>query len=287
VRSALLAAVVVVVAAGCASSTRESHDAGPECDDNGGCRGGFQFCCAGVCHDNGEAAQFCGCVPDVDASFEDCTHSGEICTNDGALPSEPDHCECDCSQAAGGVTCNAIVDGGPNPNCSCASDAECTQAVDGLERERFLIVADSCGADAKCACGDRSACGGEQQCTSAGCVDLDSDANHCGVVGNACPAGSGCNLGGCQCASDADCTGANVDSCTVGPTPVGALPETGRCVCSGFNDSVVDPQVFGEASCPLGLACAPGGCVFDGVAYAHVADLRAALGLPAECPDCL
>jgi hypothetical protein len=267
--------------AGTSANDAGADDAGAACVDDDGCTPGAETCCAGVCRAVGDA-RFCGCTPDVDASFEDCVVSGEICVNtsfDGnGDPVGPQSCLCNCSVSAGGPQCNPHVDAGDDPVCTCNTDLEC-QAADDAGNGRFRVVADSCGAGAKCGCNGGPVCRINEQCTSAGCLALDDDPENCGVVGNVCPSGDACVLGGCQCASDTDCTGANVDSCSVNASP--------SCVCAGYAGSPPDPEDFGVTSCPLGLACAPGGCVLDGVTFAHEGDLRSALGLPFVCSDCI
>ncbi|WP_437992339.1 MXAN_6577-like cysteine-rich protein [Sorangium sp. So ce145] len=114
---------------------------------------------------------------------------------------------------------------------------------------------------------------------SGGCVDLATDAAHCGRCGQECPAEQRCERGACRCASGFTACGGGCVDVKSDPLHCGAcearcpLHETcveGACVCDeGFAicsgrcvDLAVDPAHCGAcgAACAPGLFCREGAC---------------------------
>ena len=120
-----------------------------------------------------------------------------------------------------------------------------------------------------------------ETCGGAVCVNLTSDAQHCGACGNACPEGIACVAGACACPGQTElCEGACVDtgsnpqhcgSCGVACDP-GAVCSNGMCVAScdpGLEqcgescvDTLSDPLHCGgcDMPCEVGLECVDGSC---------------------------
>lgn len=146
--------------------------------------------------------------------------------------------------------------------------------------------------------GPSPACGvGEVLCGGA-CVDLASDAAHCGACGNACEAGFACTAGDCVCPPGSPvCAGiGNPNDCggvECGPTEwcIG-----GRCECGpGFTeldgacvDLASDPDHCGAPGneCERGV-CARGECV-DGcpMGTRRCGDACVRSSDPRHCGEC-
>lgn len=124
----------------------------------------------------------------------------------------------------------------------------------------------------------------ESTCETCGgdlCVDLQSDAAHCGGCDNACPAGVACVAGECSCGPgtelcDSGCVDLNADPEHCGgcdqPCDPGQVCSSGMCMggcdpgleqCGG---SCVDTQTSAahcgacDNSCGAGLSCVAGEC---------------------------
>ena len=256
-------AIAICCAAACpapslAPRSVPNVDGGPACSDDAACPADA-FCCGDACRRAADVDHFCGCADP--ASFgSDCAADGATCVYAGVYS----FCFCSCSVDQGGPTCSAPAHEGDPALCVCVDNENCTSVVDGVgvdSFDRFHVAADAC-TGSTCTCGDGAACGGTAQCTSTGCVTLETDAHNCGVLGHDCGGGD-CTLGGCACATDDECTG-NTDTCS------------GSCVCAGYHDDDGSPPT----ACPLGLTCAPGGCVVGDVTAPTGIELRFALGLP-------
>ena len=99
------------------------------------------------------------------------------------------------------------------------------------------LATSSCGSTVTMgSCGD-----GYDKCASS-CVDLQTDPDHCGACGSACPEGVACAAGAC-----------GMNTCPPGSADCGE----GSCVDLGG-----DPQNCGGCgvACPQGTSCADGAC---------------------------
>ncbi len=110
--------------------------------------------------------------------------------------------------------------------------------------------------------------GGCETCGGAACVDLMSDAAHCGSCGSACPPGSACSAGTCACSGDLALCGercvdtvSNLDHCGGCDRRCGsgALCNVGECVCSSglssCGDACVDQHSDPNHCGSCGSAC--------------------------------
>jgi hypothetical protein len=139
--------------------------------------------------------------------------------------------------AAGSVLAGRghMAPGAAAQNADCA--AFCQQLPPGPERGR-------CASDAAQGTGLCFQCGPEatdpaQQLCGGGCVDTDTDTQHCGVCDEVCDSGQICELG----------------SCTT-PCPDGQTPCGGFCV-----DTATDTQHCGRCDNPCSFANASATCV--------------------------
>jgi hypothetical protein len=127
--------------------------------------------------------------------------------------------------------------------------------------------------------------GGCETCGGAGCVELQSDAAHCGACDNACPAGATCEQGSCVCAGGgSSCSGACVDTqsdpancgtcgrqcppvqvCSLGDCKTGCDGGLTQCG-SACIDTDSDPNHCGacDVACGAGGNCDSGSCSCPG-----------------------
>jgi hypothetical protein len=144
--------------------------------------------------------------------------------------------------------------------------------VDGHLSEHDIACLEQWVSEVESTC---ETCGGDL------CVELLSDANHCGECGNACPAGVGCVAGECLCgpgtelcgdacvntSSDPDNCGACGEPCSpdqvcsagtcVGGCDPGLTQCGGACVDTQTNDAHCGDC---DSPCAGGLSCVAGMC---------------------------
>jgi hypothetical protein len=241
--------------------------------------------CDGVCVALGTTQNCGACGDSCDAPADVCrnrscqcptagqTACGDSCVNlDTGSDSDPtadtlyDNC------GACGITClpNAACNAGV---CSCPSasttDLYCDEdPITGATDEMYACIevttTKNCGACGN-ACIDDSECrqsgggdapddfdcvcigsdSGKTHCTGAGCRTLNTDEEHCGACGNACPEDVLCQAGECNCPGPA-----SAEACLVDDEPT--------CV-----DTASDEAHCGECgnACDAGEECCGGDCV--------------------------
>lgn len=238
------------------------------CIDSEDCSDGG-ICCRGACVvDEVEAVCGCDAAPDGDAGVA-CTDQLCLVGANRATASTVGEgiCECPCDPSLGGTECNVDLDAEGGFSCGCdrqdpvgTCEAASVDAAGIPHRP-----ADTCSPQNTCVCfSETGTCDSTQDCTGSGCVDLVSDADHCGVETRACgvPATGillgECINGGCECDVPTDCRGAGLNVNNCGFAGGDAL----RCLCDGY---IVDGE---SAPCPMALECVEGGCKFDGASYA-------------------
>jgi len=226
-------------------------------------------CCNGSCRTD-EVEAMCGCAASpTGAGPVAC--GNQICIVAGARATTATVadgvCGCPCDPAQGGTLCAVNVEAAAGFSCSCdRTDPVATCEAAALDAAGIPHrPADTCSPQSSCVCfAEGAVCGGSSDCTSAGCTDLVNDVANCGAAGLSCDddatgvAGSPlCLGGGCVCNAASDCTGAgrNVDTCAF-------VGEVSQCVCADY-----DGGAGGPAPCPMGLACADGGCTFEGAVF--------------------
>lgn len=188
---------------------------------------------------------------------------------------------------------------GQSATCSCGATKE---VCDGLDNDCNGVVDDERAADEACSAAGESLCvngkcGCEHRCGGA-CVDLKTDALHCGACNAACPPGASCVAGACVCEPPGEAADAGADAdasadadadADAAPSPststmmlcdhacVDVASDPSRC---GACDNVCGPnQTCIDAKCTCkgktcGGACVdtasdPGNCGGCGVACAY------------------
>lgn len=135
---------------------------------------------------------------------------------------------------------------------------------------------DSCSGGT-CRCAGGSACtSGKTCCPGLGCVDLTSDAFHCGACSKACNRGESCVAGVCKCGSGAACaagelcciSGGSATCSSTGVCMCGATTCAPGQVCCGTQcaDTATDNANCGVCghACVAPLACSNGECACNG-----------------------
>ena len=212
----------------------------------------FGECCGGVCKDVNAEANHCG------ACGAACP-IGVTCSN------------AQCKGDAGGPVWCSVASSPPCPSgttCS-AHTGRCEQtACNGAAEEGYA-----------CALGGSA----RGACCSGGCVDLRSDANHCGTCGVTCGAGEWCNAGYCQakvtCGIGNSGVACNLSSGKSGTCCDGACIETlsvdscgqcgagcksgSTCRADGICADAKGAAVFctDSTQCPAGRTCNAGRCL--------------------------
>ncbi|MCA9707134.1 MAG: hypothetical protein KDK70_14880 [Myxococcales bacterium] len=131
-------------------------------------------------------------------------------------------------------------------------------------------------------------CGGEA------CLDLMSDAQHCGACDAPCPAGVACDAGSCACPMgtmvcgdacvDTNANGQHCGGCD-SPCDPGMVCSAGVCAAScgaltqcdgGCVDTEVDALHCGDCNqpCPMGSACQGGSCECPGPDVSYAQDIE-------------
>jgi hypothetical protein len=182
-----------------------------------------------VCIDEGGAWR-CGCTSEADCDGDD------MCCTQTCTPHDTDHCaDCDtgCTIATGGPGCDEV--GGGVYECRCGIHEDC--------RGDFGFSEARCSPSTyKCFCQGSVNCAGtvDDMCCIVSavneCVDLNVNAENCGICGAVCSASETCTDGACSC-SGGTC-----------PVPSGA-PDClfgGVCGCNFFGG---DPCHSGQYCC--------------------------------------
>lgn len=165
--------------------------AGASCDLKQGCIAGKACTSASECADN-----------DPCTSNERCDATSMRCTFD-TLDRDGDG---DAPTTCGGTDCddfNGLI--GPTASDACDGvDNDC----DGMRDEQA-----TCAAGRSCQGGACTCASGRQECPLAGCVDQQTDPNHCGGCGQSCGLGGVCTQGACSCPATGSVKTCN-DACT-------------------------------------------------------------------------
>ena len=270
--SPLAALLLALTLAGCAGD-RDREGGGGACDPE--C-GPFQACCTGA--DGASSCRPIGNDPN------NCGGCGIVCSSG----------VCMSSMCVAGGDGGPGFDGGPTGMCSptCSSSQRCcgtecvnrnvTTGTDGRSDSSFDNCP-SCGIPCdperasacstplgmsgtpKCMCGNFDQCPTTDVCVmgSGGtfqCVNLSTDKNNCGEVGNVCPGEEICSGGECVCGSTGAACGEGTTCCCGSCISTDEDPSNcGGCgvVCA---DEGGDSCVAGECKCGDGPACtAPSG----------------------------
>jgi hypothetical protein len=181
-----------------------------------------------LCIDDGGAWR-CGCTSEASCDGDD------MCCTQTCTPHDTDHCvDCDtgCTVLTGGPDCVDV--GGGSYGCQCSQDVDCKGTY------QFSAAYCDTGGTDECLCTASAMCAEtvmDMCCFSTGtneCVDLTTDAAHCGICRTSCEAGESCSDGACSCAGG---------TC---PSPSGA-PDcvNDACVCAWYS----------LAPCPAGQYC--------------------------------
>lgn len=178
---------------------------------------------------------------------------GECCNGQCVNPMvDRDNCGVCRAACPGGETCfngTCGVNGVPDFGCDggCAAGSDCKGGS---------CVAESCSASQQgqldCSLGPTHF--GFGTCCESACTDTSRDPDNCALCGNACPAGSFCNIGFCVLTS---CTGAS--SGTECALDAGVA---GGCCDQKCSDPMNDPLNCGQCglACPTSSACVNGFC---------------------------
>lgn len=152
--------------------------------------------------------------------------------------------------------CDTDVDEGETPLLGC-----------NRGRQSETPAADSC-VEGTCRCGASRACGESQACCDAECVDVLSDAAHCGGCDMRCDRGTTCQRGQCRettveedCTETEDCntTWVVADTCSRGVCLCGratACEDRLMCCDGACVDTTEDPRNCGRC----GVRCSSGLC---------------------------
>lgn len=279
-------------------------------------------CSTGGRPGNGGGGGTAMCVPTCNPTEICCDQpSGAVCANPVVSPNHCGRCNNPCTGACVGGVCQtgpAMPDSGsmtppPGEECSptCSSNQRCCGATcvnrqfagaDGRTDSSFMNCngcglacdperANRCGASGSsvgCLCGSGPQCVGTRVCASSGsaylCVDLQTDNNNCGEVGNACNPGETCVRGVCSCGSTGGacaegqaCCGGGCINASSDPMNCGACGtvcganaphcSAGACTCMPAGRAC-NPTPMGMGGLPipipgadLGESCCASGCV--------------------------
>jgi len=221
---------------------------GDACVD-GGCE------CAGDPQCSGDATDTCcpgiGCT-NTAAELAHCGGCGSACTASEGNACDGGICECE-----GGAACAGT------PADTCCAGAGCIDTTADLANCGACALvctatrADSCDAGS-CECAGDPECGGgfnDRCCPGAGCIDLETDAAHCGGCAAACVAAEAdrCFGGDCRCGAAASCAGTPADTCCGALGCVDTLADVAHCGGCGALCAAAE-----------GNACSAGSCECDG-----------------------
>lgn len=137
-----------------------------------------------------------------------------------------------------------------------------------------------------------------ETCGGDACIDLETDNDHCGECGNACPAGVPCTAGACTCPAGEDlCNGSCIDTmadhenCGSCDNACAANKVCWQGVCAdtcaaltecngGCIDTQSDPDNCGACgnSCGDGNACEMGGCGCPGNGISFAGEVEPLFG---------
>ncbi len=215
--------VLVNVAAGCAGGGN-----GDSCDP--ACASS-QACCDGACvflEIDRQNCGACGSVCNGTCSGGACIPGGFDAgpgVDGGPMPQGDCHPTCASGNRCCGTTCVAYeqpvgVDGRPaNPDDPSSPFNNCNGCGLRCDPERSISCSIRPGAaGTSCSCGQLGACPAGEICLNTGtqwdCIDLQSDTQNCGSIGNACSGDETCSGGNCICASAGAPCGAGQTCCS-------------------------------------------------------------------------
>ena len=234
-----------------------------QCVNDDGCAGALA-CVGGTCYDLQTSTDACGvdrvaCRANETCVTGQCQCNGDVCTAFESC----DGSACECGDRS---ACLEIEECGPLGQCRCGDRTSCEEenAVFGAEG----VCAESGEFAGQCTCGGEAECGAGEFCCdddgSDACFDLQTDADHCGVCGNACGAGESCVAGECKCqylgdtVTAAACTGSDVCCESVGCNDLEDPALCGDCALANDHDPLGETTGAGDVICNSGEACAAG-----------------------------
>jgi hypothetical protein len=184
----------------------------------------------------------CGCANETDCD------SPDMCCDAFCTPHDEQHCEdCNtgCTVVTGGPVC--VDTGGGVWACQCNQDSDCKGTY------QFSGAYCDSGGTNECLCTGSEMCAETVQdmcCFSGGvnsCVDLRTDADHCGICRIACEAGETCTDGACSCSGTICPDNSGAPDCQLGSV----------CGCNYYGG---DPCPPGQYCCDQTGADQPNGC---------------------------
>ena len=163
-------------------------------------------------------------------------------------------CDAKSANGCGGFECKC----GLGPACTngktCVSDVVGCRDLDS-DPQNCGTTGHACGPEETCVGGlctcAGATCGTDQTCCNDECVDLKTNADHCGECYNKCsdPDENTCSNGNCGCPGGGSC-------------PAPAPNSVGKCCGTGCSNICTDEMNCGECGhvCPVGSTCNLGGC---------------------------
>ncbi len=202
------------------------------------------------------------CDDEDPCTWSDC-QDGE-CVSHSLCEGTDDECGCascvDCTEDDGWYEVGEEYDCCDGASvCTCQDEEyreyrcgglECDYVVTSERTEKWSCDACEAGPGVDAICSDGECvedCGSDTYCDNFGvCADLDSDDDHCGDCGEACPSDEACIGGSCECVPDCEDKECGSDGCG------------GDCGECGPN------EFCGGGTCDCLTACAINGCGPDG-----------------------
>lgn len=222
--------------------------AGGGADDCGGACTASEECCEGACVFRGSCA-----TTGMDGSTPMGVDSGPTTGDCGG------RCDMAAERCCGG-TCISRSSAAGADRRSDPSFSNCNGCGLTCDPERSISCSiPTGGSSARCLCGDLNQCAPGTLCVNNGglwsCVDLTTNPDNCGALGNACADGEACVDGSCICAgAGAQCP---VGQGCCGGACVDVTSDSMNCGACGNACGVAAPDCNGgTCGCGTGPACA-------------------------------